>query len=294
MSKVYLHSKNNNEVIIKIILLLLIPFALYGFYKNGILLYHRNYIRMIEVFKPLLYIIIALGTSLLFKIIYKEETYSYRLLLNVFISLIVSFNTSLLFYVPCILIFNIIYKYYRFNMASAFMLLSLLYLLIFKDYSFFNPIESSVAHNYAFADFLIGKSSGGVSNTLIVMSLISLIILCININYKKHIPIVGLVTFYSLITMTCLITSKVDINLFLNSNLLFAFVFLAPLSVFTPYTKGGAYMFGLLMGAFSFALSFIDINLAVYLSIFILSFIAPFLDNFVTKKGKKIGHNEKI
>ena len=36
---VYLRAKNDSKSFIKLLLLLMIPFALYGFYKNGILKY---------------------------------------------------------------------------------------------------------------------------------------------------------------------------------------------------------------------------------------------------------------
>lgn len=286
MNKVYLHSKNDETKIIKIVLMLLIPFIMYGFYKNGILLYSKHYISLLSMFKPLVFVASSVGISFIFKIIYKEKILSYRLFMNILVSMTISINTNMLFFIPALLLVNFGYKYYSHNMICSFMLLELLYLFIFKDYSFYNVIEKSIVHNYSLFDFLIGKSSGGISNSLIIMSIISLIILCTNFNYKKHIPIVSLITFYTLITMMALITSKVDISLFLNSNLLFALVFIAPISIFTPYTKGGAYIFGLLLGLLCFIFSFLDITLGVYLSILILNFISPLLDKFVTKERK--------
>ena len=47
---VYLKSKNNeNKILVKYILLL-IPFLIYGFYKNGILLYKGEYVNIFYMF----------------------------------------------------------------------------------------------------------------------------------------------------------------------------------------------------------------------------------------------------
>ena len=63
---VYLKSKNNeNKILVKYILLL-IPFLIYGFYKNGILLYKGEYVNIFYMFKPLILTIISILISYLF------------------------------------------------------------------------------------------------------------------------------------------------------------------------------------------------------------------------------------
>ena len=63
---VYLKSKNNeNKILVKYILLL-IPFLIYGFYKNGILLYKGEYVNIFNMFKPLILTIISILISYLF------------------------------------------------------------------------------------------------------------------------------------------------------------------------------------------------------------------------------------
>ena len=48
---VFLHNKNNLKKIIISYILALIPLYLYGFYKNGIILYNKDYISLFGMFK---------------------------------------------------------------------------------------------------------------------------------------------------------------------------------------------------------------------------------------------------
>ena len=94
---VYLKSKNNeNKILVKYILLL-IPFLIYGFYKNGILLYKGEYVNILNMFKPLILTIISILISYLFTKYKKEDFISYRLYLNILSSLLSVFIYSPIF-----------------------------------------------------------------------------------------------------------------------------------------------------------------------------------------------------
>ena len=45
----------------------------------------------------------------------------------------------------------------------------------------------------------------------------------------------------------------------------FAFIFLSNVSIYTPYSRGGCYIYGLLLGLLTFAFYFIDLNLGLYI-----------------------------
>ena len=111
-----------------------------------------------------------------------------------------------------------------------------------------------------------------------ILILVSYGFLSCNIEYKKQIPTVFLITFYVLITIKSFIVGNADVNLFINSNVIFGSIFMLPLSVYSPYFRGSIYVYGVLMAILTFLLSFIDINLAIYLVIFIGSIIYKFFD----------------
>ena len=98
MNNVYLKSKNNEKKSILRLIYSLIPFLLYGFYKNGILLYKNNYGNLIFLFRLPLLITISLLISYFFSKYKKDKFVSYRLILNIFISMITFPNTNILIY----------------------------------------------------------------------------------------------------------------------------------------------------------------------------------------------------
>ena len=269
---VYLKSKNNeNKVLVKYILLL-IPFLIYGFYKNGILLYKGGYVNIFYMFKPLILTIISILISYLFTKYKKEEFISYRLYLNILSSLIVLPNTNIFIYLIILFLVNILYTFKKVNISLITILLLIIVSMIFSKYSFLNVYEESVNHSYSITNYLFGNGSGGISNTLFIYSILVFIYLICDFSYKKHIVVTSLTVYYILLIISFVLFKKFDYNLLLNNNLVFSFIFLNTISIFTPYTKGGCYLYGFILGLISFCFSFIDINLGVYLISLILSF----------------------
>ena len=271
MNSVYLHSGEKESSLVKIILLLLIPFFLYGFYKNGIYLYHKQLISLFMMFKPLILLIISVFISLIFSLIKKKEFVSYTLLYNILISMIVMPNINILGYLGCLIVLNILLCFINYNEVAVFMIVVFVIELLFKNYTFLNFFESSVEHKYSLIDYLIGAGPGGISNTFWIFSLISLVILCIKYNYKKYIPLTSLTVYYLLLIIYSFINGNLDLDLFMNNNFIFAIIFIAPLTMFTPYTKGGCYLYGILLGILSFATIFLDLNIGIYFVILLLS-----------------------
>ena len=102
MSNVYLHSKTNNNSLIKVVLILLIPFMFYGIYKNCLCLLDDY--RALIYLKPFIFIGISLIITLIIKIIYKEKFISNNLLENLIIAMIVMPNTNIIVYSVLIII----------------------------------------------------------------------------------------------------------------------------------------------------------------------------------------------
>lgn len=284
---VYLKSKNNeNKILVKYILLL-IPFLIYGFYKNGILLYKGEYVNIFYMFKPLILTIISILISYLFAKYKEEDFISYRLYLNILSSLIVLPNTNIFIYLIILFLVNILYTFKKVNISLITILLLIIVSMIFSKYSFLNAYEESVNHSYSITNYLFGNGSGGISNTLFIYSILVFIYLICDFSYKKHIVVTSLTVYYILLIISFVLFKKFDYNLLLNNNLVFSFIFLNTISIFTPYTKGGCYLYGFILGLISFCFSFIDINLGVYLISLILSFTSLYFDKFILKISSK-------
>ena len=284
---VYLKSKNNeNKILVKYILLL-IPFLIYGFYKNGILLYKGEYVNIFYMFKPLILTIIAILISYLFTKYKKENFISYRLYLNILSSLIVLPNTNIFIYLIILFLVNILYTFKKVNISLITILLLIIVSMIFSKYSFLNIYEESINHSYSITNYLFGNGSGGISNTLFIYSILVFIYLICDFSYKKHIVVTSVTVYYILLIISFVLFKKFDYNLLLNNNLVFSFIFLNTISIFTPYTKGGCYLYGFILGLISFCFSFIDINLGVYLISLILSFTSLYFDKLILKISSK-------
>lgn len=284
---VYLKSKNNeNKILVKYILLL-IPFLIYGFYKNGILLYKGEYVNIFYMFKPLILTIISILISYLFTKYKKEEFISYRLYLNILSSLIVLPNTNIFIYLIILFLVNILYTFKKINISLITILLLIIVSMIFSKYLYLNIYEESVNHSYSITNYLFGNGSGGISNTLFIYSILVFIYLICDFSYKKHIVVTSLTVYYILLIISFVLFKKFDYNLLLNNNLVFSFIFLNTISIFTPYTKGGCYLYGFILGLISFCFSFIDINLGVYLISLILSFTSLYFDKLILKISSK-------
>ena len=280
---VYLRAKNDSKSFIKLLLLLMVPFALYGFYKNGILLYKKDLINLFSLFKVPFLVCISIITTYIFKKLFKEGFISYRLLLNIFISIITPAKTNIIVFIVLLVLLNILYKFKKLNIPLIYMILYIITSYLFKNLSYQNIYEESVVHNYTLTNYLFGCGSGGISNTLTIYSILSFIYLITKFEYKKHIPITAFVVYYVLITISFLLGNNADINFTLNNNLIFAFVYLNTISIFTPYTKGGNYIYGFALGLFTFLFSFLDINIGVYITSLILSLCYPLFDKIILK-----------
>ena len=288
MSKVYIHSPNKETKYIGSVIGLLIPFVLYGFYKNGIALYRRGMVQLPGMFKPLVMVALGIFISFIVIKIKKKSFVSYELLGNLLFAMIVPTTTKLWLFTLILVLLNGLYLLKRYHLSSAGALIILIILLITKNLSFNNYYDSIIKHSYSFLDYLLGKGPGGVSNSLLIMSIISLLVLSVNMRYKRQIPLMGLSIFYTLGIIMFIIKGSFNYDILLNNNVIFAFIFMAPVSIFSPYSRGGCYIYGLLLGVFVFLTTFFNVNIGVYLVILLLSFLSPLLDRIIVKKGKTV------
>lgn len=286
-NRVYLHSKEKENSLVKLMIYLLIPFFLLSFYKNGIQLYRHHLVSIVMVFKPLFLLGISIFASLLFSIIKRKPFVSYLLLTNILISLVTMPNTNIIMYLVTIIVINAILCFINFNAIALFMIILFIFSIFLKDYTFLNAFEKSVEHNYSFINYLFGQGPGGIGNTFFLFSIISLLVLCFRFSYKKHIPLTTFSIYYILLIIYSFITGDIDLNLYMNNNLVFGVIFIAPLTMISPYTKGGCYIYGTLLGLLSFITIFIDINIGIYFIIFLLSLFYKLFDKMLYLNSKR-------
>ena len=283
MNNVYLHSNEKTNSLVKLLIFMLIPFAIFGFYKNGIYLYQKELISTFEMFKPVLFIVISFLVSLIYSAIKKEKFISYVLLYNLIISLIAMPNTSIIVYLITLVVCNVIMIFIKYPIIPSYMLITVIISIVFKNFTFLNAFESAVEHKYSLIDYLLGYGYGGLSNTFLIFSIISLIILCTKFSFKKHIPLTAFTVFYSLLMITSFIKGNIDINLFLNNNFIFGVIFIAPLTLYSPYTKGGCFLYGIMLGLLSYISTFLDLNIGVYISLLLLELTYKIFDGKIHK-----------
>lgn len=287
MSRVYMHNNSHKNKLNNLMLWLLIPFMIFGFYKNGIKLYSLGYVNFLEMFKPIIMIVISVVISYLFSKWNKEDFVGYPLLCNILISMCSSLQLNIFIYLGLLIGLNILIKFVKVNIVPIFMIIDIIAMKFLPGDAFLNTLEESVTYSYSVLDYFLGKGFGGVSNTLLIMSVISLVLLILNIEYKKHIPLTAFITYYSLIIIYAFISSNASIDLFINNNVIFGFIFISTISIYTPYSKGACYIYGLLLGILTFASIFVDVNLGVYIVILVLGILSFLFDRFIVGKTNK-------
>lgn len=286
INKVFFHNSDNIKKIIIKYLLCLIPFILYGVYKNGILLYNHNLISLVLIPKIIYMLIISLGVYLLVdKILFKKKDFWSLDLLNVLIvPLFLPPNINLgLYFVGLLSSFilaNILEYKVKFNKIAFCKLFIVLLIILFGEFTYLNPSEKLNIYSLNYWDLLWGRNIGGIASTNIIFGLIVLIMFVFISNYKKTIAIISLLVFIA----CSLIFSGIDIAIFHYSSAILGLIFLNVNSISTPHNKVAMILYGVMLGLFSaIATIWIDINEGVFISALILSFFAPILDKLTQK-----------
>ena len=302
MRNVYLRSSHNIKTISLKLLLSLIPLILAGFYKNGIKLYLNDLVNIYGLFKPLIFTLVGFIIGALINIVYeyiikknKEKLNevifkSFHPIYGVIIASIISINTNLLlFSIITFVIFLIskLIKETKFNVMAATALLIILIMNLTGDFTFFNIYESSKILSLNTLDYLIGMGSGGINTSFVLFLLISLIFLIKEDYYKKGIPLFSTLIFSVLVIMDCIYRNQIGLileNIFANG-ILFCFIYIAPDSLSSSYTRKGQVIFGMLTGLLTFLLFLIEPTLAALGAILIVSLLYKLIDYICLKKA---------
>ncbi len=270
--------KKTTKDIVIINIILLIPLIIYGIFKNGYLLYERNLIPFYIIFKPLYLTIISILIKFFFDFITtKKINVNYNLLYMILISMIMPYNINILVYIITLIITylltSLLETKFKFNKVALIYLIIILINSIFNGLTFQNPLESTASFNFSFLDLLMGRCIGGISSTSIIFSLLAYTLLINSYYYKKDMPLFINISYLFLSFIFYLITHNSDI--LLNSELIFASIFIAPLPKYSPYKVKGQVIEGILIGIISFIISILfNKVISIYISIFLVSLLA--------------------
>ena len=268
--------KNINKIIISYIYLL-IPLILYGIYKNGYLIYQKDLINIVSIFKPLYLVIISIGIKLLIDIIKdKSIKIDYNLIYVILIAMIMPYNINLILY---IVLFSILYvlflyieRYIKINKVVVIYLIIVIINFIINGFTYLTPLEENYSFSFSFLDFLQGRNIGGISTTSIILSLVAFVFLINNYYYKKDIPITINISYLILAFIYFLITNNSEY--LLNSELIFSSIFIATLPMYSPYKVIHQIIYGLAIGILSFIITILfNSILAIYISMLVVSIL---------------------
>ncbi len=294
-NKIVIHKNTNYSKIIFKYLLALLPLVFYGLYKNGIILYLNKEINFIGMLKPLLFPTLGFIFGLLVNLI-KEKKFNINLcvLNGLLVGMLVPLDTNIILF--SIITFGLLYAYtliekkFKFNIACLIKILIILALIFVNKYNYANTMELASDYAYSFIDLLFGRQVGGVSTTSVVWIILGFIYLFTDYYYKKDIPIIAYLS-YALVWVVTIFFNNDFNTILLNliaATPIFAFVFIAPISEYSPASKNGKIIYAVLIGVISAILSiFINSFEAPLIAVLAISLLNDPIDNLLRQKITK-------
>ena len=254
---------------------LLIPLIIYGIFKNGYLIYEKGLINIFMILKPLYLVLVGFIIKIIIDLIkYKKVKIDYNLIYVIIIGMIMPNNINILLY---IVTFTLTYifslfleKYIKVIKVCLMYLIIVLVNALFNEFTFMSILEQNYVYRFDFFDLLIGRCIGGISSTSILFSLIAYTILINNYYYKKEIPFVINITYLALAFIYFIINN--NSSLLLNSELIFASIFVCTLPEYSPYKEKNQIVYGIMIALISVIISmFFNSILSIYIATLILS-----------------------
>lgn len=290
-------NKSNNSIkrITLTYIISLLPLILFGFYKNGINLYIKKYVNILEMFKPLVIILLGFLIGAIVNVIYEKKINknkdnikdiifsSLHPIYGILIGCISSINTNTILFSLVTFIILLISKFTKNTKINYITLTSLIIFFImniFGKFSFLNAYEVSNNFNMNTIDYLFGKGNGGIVTTNILLLIISYIILYNSNIYKRNIPIYSFISFLLLTIIYCFIKNDIGniMNMLFTNGILFSFVYIASEPNSSSYTRLGSTIYGIIVGVLSFIFYLINPSLSSLGGIFIASIFNSLID----------------
>ncbi len=273
----YIHSKKTlfKETIQYIFSLL--PLYLYGFYKNGLLLYSHHLVSFWLIPKIFYLLFLSLISYFLLHIIFKKKIQINLLLSNFIICLFVPYSFNLILYFLLISLFNFLNIYFtpKIDLTNPIIFIIITSLFV----SFLNPHEALNNSSFSSLDLLMGRNVAGIGNSSIILSFLILLYLhSLNI-YKASIAVTS-----SCVYLFLSLLFQSTIFLF-NANVWSSFIFLSTWSSQTPLTQKYQIIYGIICGSLSFICTkYINF----YYGTFVAIIFCQILFIFICKVSKKM------
>ena len=293
--------KKKNSIINRlyfIMFLSLIPELLFGLYKNGYQLYKKDLITIVEMSKPLLFVMMSIAGGFLGSYIRerKNKVKDIIEILNnnkiillecMILSFIMPINSSpiILFFATTVM--GLFFRKVSINRIALFYLGINLFNKVAGLNSFLNLYEYTTALNYNILDLFIGFSNGGICSTSILFILIALMVFSFNKLYKKDLAYASIITYTILTVVYGAITKNYTgiLPILLGYNTMFIFVYVAPNLYSTSYTESGQILSGILLGIITFVLRYFIPYTAPMVGVLIISLSRKLFDKrFSLKK----------
>ena len=262
-TSIVFHNKESIKKIVIRYLVCLIPLIIYGIYKNGFLLYTRDLIFFLSIFKIIYLLIISLIVYIVIDklLLKKREFWSMDLLFLLIIPLFIPPNINILLYSIVLFVSfflsNILEKKFKFNKIAFCKLVIIAAIVIFSNYTYQNVAEEMHIYSLNYWDYLWGRYSGGIASTNIIFGIFILLILSTFKSYKKIIAISSLLAFIIL----SFLLSGFDSMVFISSSAILGFILLSIDSLSTPHTKRAMLLYGIISGIItSFFVFFFNSN----------------------------------
>lgn len=284
-----LHYFKDKSSLINSYFIALVPLLIFGFYKNGILLYQNDLINFKSILIPIYFYgisaVVAFIVAKIMRISVKEN-----ILMSLIVVSTISINTNLFIY-PILLFASLFIVQYVYNKSKlkfniqAMTRILLIFSLLINNYSYLNIGEKLDKFNYDLFDAFLGFTTGGISSTSIIILIVSFIILAFNKYYKKIIPVMAILTFSICSLVIAFLTKDLgNLNILLNGTIYFSFIFVGADIELSPSTKKGMAVYGVLIGLLSAIIGIFNQFDAGFISIMLASLAIPIIERLNNKK----------
>lgn len=304
MNNVYVRGNTSIKSISLTRLFLILPLIIYGIYKNGIFLYMNDYVGLLDMFRPIILILIGAFIGAIVNIIYeyiikrrKESLIntifsSFHVEYGVILACISSINTNILAFTICVFFIFLISKFLnnRINIIAITFIVIYWLMTIKNPYTFSNIYELSKNFSLNLMDYLTGRAAGGIASTHIILLMVSLVGLHISNTNKSEITIYTCISYALPAIIYAIIKHISIVNILFLNNYMFIFTFVATDSVTSCYTTNGKKVYGILVGLLTFGFYFANPIIAPFISITIVSLLNNLIDRkvgmFINKQSK--------
>ena len=263
-------SKNNSFRIILTYYICIFILSFYSIYKDGYLLYSKDLIKFMGIFKPLLLVIITIIVTYLIDYLFNGKKYKfvelikidYNPIFNSLILLMLPINIKIIYYLIILIIFNIlinIFKIKKINIYIIYKFIFILLLILLNNYTYQNVYETNIDTSLSYLDMFFGRSIGGIGTINHFLIIITFFILLSIKSYKKEITISSFITYGICIIISLFFKFNLyqNINIILNGSLLFGIVFIATIPYYSPIMFKDKIIYGILIGVFSFIFNYL-------------------------------------